>query len=173
MVTPTRQRAITISLLVLAGIAMVFAASFQGERLPDGPSVVGNTNNAATGGVPTADTVVVTGPIEGYLPQSGEASACREPVGVDLAPGFGATLTINGIAISPDEMNVNLDPEGNPTGVITASRSLDQYTFGPEPDCPNGRVIRATDNLLQACIYRLEDGPGSCAINTEFTFDAL
>ncbi|MEM7337338.1 MAG: hypothetical protein AAF467_01755 [Actinomycetota bacterium] len=173
MVTRTRQRFITISLLVLAGIAMTFAIAYQGERLPDGPSVVGNVNNAANGGVPTADTVVVTGPIEGFLPRSGEGTACREPVGVDLAPGFGATLTINGIAIAPEEMNVNLDPEGNPTGVVTASRSLDQYTFGPEPNCPDGRVIRATDNLVQACIYRLEDGPGTCTLNTEFTFDAL
>jgi hypothetical protein len=127
------------------------------------------------GGAPpdgASSTTNPADPIEGFLPRSGEGSACREPVGVDLIDGYGATLTINGIRIAPEEMNVVLGEDGLPTREITASRSLGQYTFGPETDCPNGSVIRATDNVMQVCVYRLIEGPDACVVS-EFSFDAL
>lgn len=177
-----------MALIGVAGIALAIGVFFQGERLPEDqrPVVVGGETSAdddAAGGAgggggtgaaaaQTEATGGPTGPIEGFLPRSGEASACREPVGVDLVEGFAATLTINGVEIPPEQMNVNLDAAGEITEEITASRSLSVYTFGPEEDCPNGEILRATDNVMQACVYRVEDGPANCVI-TEVRFDVL
>lgn len=143
---------------------------YQGERLPDGPQVVGAGSSDASDDT-TAPAAAVN-PIEGWFPRSGEGSACREAVGVDLIGGFGANLTINGVAIGQNQMNVNLDAEGEATNEITASRSLGHYTFGPEPDCPNGDILRATKNVIQACVYRLVEGPDGCVVS-EFTFDLV
>ncbi len=171
VVTRKQQRLITGGLIGGAALALLFGAAYQGERLPEEPRVVG-AETSDNGGGAAVTTPTAISPIEGFLPRSGEASACREPVGVDLISGYAATLTINGIAIAPELMNVVIGPDGEITNEITASRSLSQYTFGPEPDCPNGSVLRATDNVMRACVYRLEEGPASCAI-TEFTFDVL
>ncbi len=170
-----RQRLITVGGLLVAAAALVLAAVYQGDRTVDGDFIVGAGSSADTGStVPgaTTSTTAPLNPVEGFLPRSGEASACLEPVGVDLAPGYAATLTINGIAIAEVEMNVTLDASGQPTDKITASRTLGQYTFGPEEGCPNARVLRATNNLLQACVYRLEEGPASCVVK-ENSFDVL
>lgn len=142
---------------------------YQGERLPEGPNVVGAgpSNGGAVAGPVNGG---VTSPIEGWFPQSGAGSGCREPVGVDLIGGYGAILTINGVTIAPEEMNVVLDENGEPTEQISASRSLGHYTFGPEVNCPNDDVLRATDNLIQACVYQLVEGPDACVM-AEFTFD--
>lgn len=166
------QRLLSVGLLGLAGVAMVLAATYQGERLPEGPVVVGagSSSNDAEPTIEPAESGGVINPIEGWFPQSGAGAACREPVGVDLIGGYGATLTINGIAIAPEEMNVVLDEDGNPTDEVTASRSLGHYTFGPEDACPNGTVLRATDNVIQACVYRLVEGPETC-VSSEFSFD--
>ena len=169
VVSKTQQRLVTGSLLLVAAGAMALGVLYQGERLPEGPNIVGAPSGESETASPTTATI---NPIEGFLPRSGEGSACREPVGVDLVEGFGATLTINGVSIAPEQMNVVLGPDGEPTNVVTASRALGQYTFGPEPDCPNGSVIRATSNVMQACVYRLSEGPGACVV-TEFSFDAL
>lgn len=170
-----RQRLVTLALVVGAGIALGIGALYQGDRLPDEPTNVIVGEGSGAGGAPAApadDEPAPVSPIEGFLPRSGEASACREPVGVDLIPGYAATLTINGVRIAPEQMNVITDEEGEITGELTATRSLSQYTFGPEADCPNGEILRATNNVMQACVYRLEDGPGSCVV-TEITFDVL
>ncbi len=171
-----------------AAIALVVGIVFQGERLPEdqrpvvagagdsGGAIDGGATSGGAGGGDSASPATgndgPVGPIEGFLPRSGEASACREPVGVDLIEGYAATLTINGVAIPPERMNVNLDEAGRITDEVTASRSLSIYTFGPEEDCPNGEILRATNNVMQACVYRVEDGPASCVI-TEVRFDVL
>lgn len=162
----------TAALLTVATVALGLGIAYQGDREVDDPATVstGPGPAAAVGGGVTSTAPV--NPIEGFLPRSGAGSACREPVGVDLIDGYGATLTINGVAIAPEQMNVVLAANGEITREITASRSLGQYTFGPEPDCPNGDVIRATDNVLEACVYRLDEGPGSCVV-TAISFDAL
>lgn len=181
VVSRTKQRVVTGILGVGAMIAFALAVAYPGEELPDDlrpnslPSAAdapGDDPDGSGGAVATSDSSIPASPIEAFLPRSGQASACREPVGVDLRVGYGATLTINGVAVAPEEMNVVLDDEGNPTDEQTASRSLGQYTFGPEEDCPNGRILRATDNVLQACVYRLEDGPDNCA-PSENRFDVL
>lgn len=170
----TRQRLITIGLLTAVGLVVLSGIIFQGGGSST-PSVAVSELPATPGDIgaqPTATSALVTNPVEGFLPRSGEASACREPVGVDLIPGYAATLTINGVVIAPEQMNVVLDPSGNISNEQTASRTLAQFTFGPEEDCPNGSVIRATDNNLRACVYRVEDGPNNCVIY-ESSFDVL
>lgn len=195
MVTPAAQRTITGAVLFLAAGALLLGVMYQGDRVVEDAAIVGAGTSSTVPGDATVDSGVASStgdpadvnatddptagapvdpasPIEQFLPKAGQASACREPVGVDLAAGYAATLTINGVAIAPEEMNVNLDADGQITDEVTASRSLGHYTFGPEPDCPNGAVLRATDNLLQACVYRIEEGPESCQ-PSEYTFDVL
>jgi hypothetical protein len=178
VISRNRQLVVSLAVVALAGAALGLGIAYQGERLPDddspaGDAPAGDTTTALPEGVGgVTSTTGPTDPIEVFLPRSGQASACREPVGVDLLPGYAATLTINGIEIAPEEMNVALDEGGVPTRELTASRSIGRYTYGPEEGCPNGRVLRPTDNVLQACVYRVEEGPDSCVI-AESTFDVL
>ena len=183
MISQTRQRMIMAGMVVAAVALIAVGAVYQDDTATQGPTIVGgdalsndDRTGAAQGGgdpaEPGAPPAVAVGPIEGFLPRSGEASACRESVGVDLTAGFGASLTINGIDIAPEQMNVNLDDEGNITNVITASRSLGHYTFEPDDNCPNGRFLRPVGNVLEVCIYRLEDTSQACSVRTENIFDA-
>lgn len=176
-------------MVATAMFLIVLAAVYQDDNKLDQPNIVGgdalrtddstvgygSTGDGATGGQGDANgssAQVAVSPIEGFLPRSGEASACREAIGVDLAQGFGATLTINGRDIAPEEMNVNVDDDGEITNVITASRSLGHYTFQPDDNCPNGRYIRPVGNVLEVCVYRLEDTSRACSLRTENVFDA-
>jgi hypothetical protein len=172
VITRPQQRLINIGLFSVAALALVLGIRYQGERLPDEPSVPAAGAGAGGGGPAAnpAETGGVASPVEGWFPQSGAGAGCREPVGIDLIGGYGATLTINGISIPEVEMNVKLDADGNPTNELTASRSLGHYTYGPEDTCPNGEVLRATDNVIQACVYRLIEGPESCVVS-EYSFD--
>lgn len=156
----------------VALLAVVVGAVYQDDDRLNETNIVGGgaQSQGAAGG---SGTPTPTGAIEGFLPQSGEASACREAVGVDLAPGFGAFLTINGIEIAPEQMNVVLDDDGSITSEITASRSIGHYTFAPDESCPNGRFLRAVDNRLEVCVFRLTDANQTCAFRAEHNFDAL
>ncbi len=187
MVTRTQQRLITWGVLTLAALALVLGALYQADSpTPDNAAVVGAADPTPTsaagggavgvggvvGGQPTT-TAPGTDPVEAFLPNSGEASACQEAVGVDLRPGWAATLEINGIPIPTDQLNVTVDENGQKVpGERSASRALGRYTFGPEADCPNGQVLRPTGNVLRACIYRVDEGPASCVIK-ESAFDVL
>ena len=176
VVTRTQQRLITWGGLGLAALALVLGALYQADSPTPDNNVARDVANAGLSTtVPGQTTTTAPGsdPVEAFLPLSGEASACREAVGVDLRPGYAAILTINGIPIPPDEMNVTVDENGQAVpGDRSASRALGQYTFGPEPECPNGQVLRPTGNLLRACVYRVEDGPATC-VPKETTFDVL
>ena len=182
VVSKRTQRLVTIGLIVAAALILSMDLLIPGDDDSDpSPAIIvgdpgtsaadggGATGGAATGG---GDAPATSSPIEGFLPRSGEGSACREPVGVDLIPGYAATLTINGIAIAPEQMNVITNAEGEISNEQTASRTLSQFTFGPEENCPNGEIIRATNNQVQVCVYRLEDGPANCSL-TSFSFDVL
>lgn len=179
-----RQRFGMGALLLGAVLALTLGAIYQDDDRLDEDNIVGGsasapitTTPAASGGATGADAAPdaasTGGPVEGFLPRSGEASACREEVGVDLIPGYGADLTINGREIAPEEMNVNLDALGQITNEITASRSLGQYTFRPEDNCPNGSLLRPVDNVLEVCVYRLSDPSKRCVRQVERVFDAL
>lgn len=186
MISSQRQRLITVGIVAVAFGALALGIAYQeDDRLGDA-RIVGMNEDAPV----AADTDSTLAPaagdaggaaapavaddiIEDFLPRGGEASACREPVGVDLAAGYGAKLTINGREVAPEEMNVNLDANGEITNVITSSRSLGQFTFQPDDSCPNGSYLRPLGNVLEVCIYRFDDPSQRCTITTEYVFDAL
>lgn len=165
-VSKSRQAIVLVIGLALVVGVIALGAVYQEDTTPAEPVFSGSP--ADGGGArpddPNApvDTLNVT-PIEGWFPRSGQGSTCSEPVGVDLLPGYGAILSING-SIVPEEM-LN-DPS-------SATRSIGQYLYGPEEDCPNGALLRPKDNQVQACIYRVENGPASCTLSEVFSFDAL
>lgn len=190
MISPQRQRLITVGIVVIAFGALALGVAYQDDDRLDGAQVVGLNDDAASattvasaanGGSTLApaeggdDETVATGEqiIEGFLPRGGEASACSEPVGVDLVNGYGARLTINGREVQPEEMNVNLDADGRITNEITSSRSLGQYTFRPDDECPNGTYLRPLGNVLEVCVYRFDDPSRSCIVTSDYVFDAL
>ena len=185
MISQTRQRFAMGAMVIAAILALAVGAVYQDDDRLDEARVVGagsssDSGSSASGagaagadGSETDAAPVADGPVEGFLPRSGEASACREEVGVDLIPGYGAELTINGIVIPPEAMNVNLDETGAITDVITASRSLGHYTFKPDDECPNGTYLRPVDNVLQICVFRLSDVEQRCVRQVERIFDAL
>ena len=175
VISQRRQRWISAGILLLAVGALILAALY-GEDDSTGSSRAAGLGASAsdTTLAPSADAVApATQIIEEFLPVGGEASACSEPVGVDLVGGYGARLTINGIEIAPEEMNVNLDANGEITNVLTPTRTLGQFTFQPTDECPNGKWLRPVDNVLDVCVYRFDDPSASCALRTEFRFDAL
>jgi len=178
VISQTRQRFATAGILLLALFALVFAAVYRdqtplddparaGNIVPSGTTVVGG--NAGGQGNPNPGGI---SPIEGFLPRSGAATTCQESIGVDLLPGYGAFLTINDVVIPAEQMNVNLDSNGEITNVITATRSAGHYTFEPDDDCPNGSLLRPTNNILKVCVFRLSDVSQACALRTENTFNA-
>lgn len=158
-------------LIIGAGVlvafgALVLAATYQADTSPSAPVLSGSA--ADGGGARPADAnaeqaPLDVNPIEGFLPRSGIGSTCSEPVGVDLVPGYGAVLTINGQLLTEGQLN---SPQ-------SAGGSLGQVTYGPEEDCPNGALLRPQGNTVEACVYRLAEGPANCRSYPAFTFDAL
>lgn len=181
VISQTRQRFATVGILLLALFALGTAAVYRDTTPLDDPSRAGNivpsgtavaSGNASGQGNPNNSNSQATSPIEGFLPRSGAATTCQEAIGVDLLPGYGAFLTINSIVVPPEKMNVNLDSNGNITNVITATRSAGHYTFEPDSNCPNGSLLRPTNNVLEVCVYRLSDVSQTCTLRTENSFNA-
>lgn len=161
--TRTQWMIITVALAVAFGLltlgAIYQAPSNNGPVLSGGAVDGGGDRNDPATGTEELDI----NPIEAFLPESGIGSTCSEPVGVDLIPGWSATLRINGVDIAEEEMT---------SGIGTAGGSLGQFTYGPEEDCPNGRILRPRGNVLEACVYRNTDGVATCRVFS-FPFDAL
>lgn len=159
--------------MVIAFGALVLAAVYSGERTPSAPILSGSPVDG--GGERDAEAVPLdVDPIQGWFPRSGIGSTCTEVVGVDLIPGYSAVLTINGVAIAEDDTNVRVDTDGDgEKDAFSSGGSQGQVTWGPEPDCPNGSVLRPQGNVVEACIYRLVDGPETCRVGASFEFDAL
>ena len=79
-------------------------------------------------------------------------------VGVDLAPGFGADLYINGTRIPEDQINVqgNPDFDGAEPEQFDQFEVISRYQYQPLA----GRVIEALNgdtNCVRAEIFQLED----------------
>lgn len=171
-----RQRVLLSVALLLAFGALGVAVAYSGDTSVAGPSFSGSPVDG--GGARPEDATAPTeeldiNPIQGWFPQSGAGSACSEAVGVDLIPGYSAILTINGVEIPPEETNVMVDSNGDGVAdAVSAGGSQGQITWGPEPDCPFGEILRATANTVSACIYRTVDGPAGCrVIRRPDTFD--
>lgn len=190
MISQSKQRIISIALVGVAVGALVLGAIYQDDDRLDDPSFVGinqtsddPTTGATTpsdGGDGTASATTLAGtdgsgpsPVERFLPEGGAAVACEEQVGVDLLPGYGARLTINGREVPDDVMDLVFDEDGKVIpGDKSAFRSIGFYTFTPDANCPNGKWLRPVDNVLDICVYRLEDPARSCTLTTQYVFDA-
>ncbi len=158
-----RQKLTIGGLLVLAFGLLGLGALYQDEqRLPIVPTPVGEDGEEIEAGE--------ANPIEGTFPRTGIGSTCTEPVGVDLAAGYVARITINGNTIPESEMNGPLFiPVGAP---ISASRSLGHFTYGPEVGCPQGKYLLPQNNKVVICYWRTEDVESNCT-RVQFEFDAL
>ncbi len=166
-----RQRAIAGGAVAVAFAILILGIVTGGSA--DEPEVVLSQSPVDGGGTRDGEAVpLVIDPVESWFPAAGEGSACSEAVGVDLLSGYMAILTINGVQIPENETNVylrddSIDPNANPnaqsgTRTLTAGGSQGQVTWGPEPDCPFGEILRPTGNTVSACVYRIQDGPANC-----------
>ena len=90
--------------------------------------------------------VTVTGnaAVDELIPPRSAEVLSQETVGIDLAPGYDAQLTINGVVI--------------PSEQIRHQRNLNLFTFRPD----RGKVIerlRAEQNCALVTYWRQEAGP--------------
>lgn len=162
MGTTLRQRLIIGAALLVAFASLGVAIAYSGENEPAGPAFSGSA--ADGGGVRPDDansptSTLIVNPVERWFPEAGEGSGCSEVVGVDLTAGYTALLTINGVPIPVEDTNVYSDFEKK---VLSSGGSQGQVTWGPEPDCPFGAILRPTANEIIACIYRLGEGADTC-----------
>jgi len=167
-----RQRIIAGFAVAVAFGALAVAAIYSADTGPADPVFSGGV---VDGGGDRPDDPNEVGveleidPIQRWFPLAGEGSACSEVVGVDLIPGYTALLTINGVKIPIEETNVYSDIDSK---TLSAGGSQGQVTWGPEPDCPFGQILRPTANEVVACIYRIGDGPANCrTLRRPDTFD--
>lgn len=157
-----RQKLVIGGLLVFAfGLLGLGVLYQEDERLPTLPTPVGSETDQDAG---------EPSPVEGTFPRTGIGSTCTEPVGVDLASGWVARITINGNLVPESEMNGPLFPP--PGTEISAGRSLGHFTYGPETGCPQGKYLQPQDNLVAVCYWRTEDAESNC-VRVQFEFDAL
>lgn len=159
----TRQKLVIGGLLTLAfGLLSLGVIYQEDQRLPILPTPVGADGEEVEVGEAS--------PIEGTFPLTGIGSTCTEPVGVDLATGYVARITINGNLIPESEMN---GPLFTPAGSeISAGRSLGHFTYGPEIGCPQGKYLMPQNNKVVICYWRTEDVESNCT-RVQFEFDAL
>lgn len=181
MISRKQQRLISMGLIGVAFGALVLAAIYQDDDKLGDTNFVGvdqTTNGQATNDQATTTTLapVIVGEaaaIEDFLPRGGDAVACEEDVGVDLANGYGARLTINGKDVPEEIMDLARDPEGEVIpGRKSAFRSIGYYTFRPDDNCPNGQWLRPVDNVLDVCVFRLDDPGQECTVRSQYVFSA-
>jgi hypothetical protein len=175
-----RQRIIVGAAVLVAFACLGVAIAYSGDTGVATPTFSGSPIDGGGARPDDANAPANTldvNPIERWFPLAGEGSACSEPVGVDLIPGYSALLTINGIAIPPGDTNQLVQIDNNGDGetdatALSAGASQGQVTWGPEEDCPFGTILRPTNNRVTACIYRVEEGPENCRTRSRpDTFD--
>jgi hypothetical protein len=159
--SPLVRRLLTIGALAVAVGLLVLGALYQQDTSP-AVDVASPTGVPADRATPNDDAAAAINPVQGFLPRSGQGSTCTEPVGVALVDGYAASLTINGVPIDATMMNP----------IDSAGGSLNRYTYGPEPGCPNGPLLRPRANLVEACVWRIGQSPETCRTYA-FEFDAL
>jgi hypothetical protein len=156
--SPLARRLVVVAALLAAVGFLALGARYQDDTTAAVALTGERTLIDPAGAAPPADA----NPVRAFFPSSGQGSTCTEPVGVELVPGFAASLTINGVDIDPARMN---DPAG-------AAGSINRFTYGPEEGCPHGELLRPRSNVVEACVWRLGDSPASCR-TFRFEFDAL
>jgi hypothetical protein len=97
------------------------------------------------------------GRIERLLPTPGSKILSQDEVGIDLAPGYEATLALNGTAIPEDELRI--------------VPQLNQVTFKASPDRET-QLRPAEQNCLVATYWLSSTGP-SQSYNKSWCFSVL
>ncbi|HLM65022.1 MAG TPA: hypothetical protein VK306_12040 [Acidimicrobiales bacterium] len=132
-----------IAALVLTAAIAAFAAAFLAlDRNDDDPIL-------SSGG---ADEYV-----EALLPARNSQVPQQETVGIDLIASWTGTLSVNGVEIPPDELQV------------TQELGLVQFTPG------DGRAVeelRTGQNTIVATVWPLEEGR-EAATNVTWSFEAI
>jgi len=122
---PVTVRRVVLMLLLVAGFGMFWLAG----------------HNGLSGEVPPLDTDKA---VEALIPGDGSPNVLRQSeIGIDLAPGWVASLQVNGKDIPDDELRVNTP--------------LNQYFFTPGP----GKAVEklnAGTVIAVAKIWRAVDG---------------
>ncbi len=101
--------------------------------------------------VGTESTTVDQGAVERLLPANNSQVLQQESVGIDLAPGYDAALTVNGMPI--------------PTDQLDKTTGLNIVMFQPGP----GKVIEylpSGQSCVLATYWRLDTGPGESSART-------
>ena len=156
------RRLLMLSLLVVAVGLLALGALYQADTPPEVAMTGSPADPAGDDDPAAAPPQGEQDPVTGWFPQGGQGAACTEPIGVALRAGYLASLVINGIPIPDDQLN----------GRASASGTLNHYTWGPEPDCPRGRLLRAKDNVVEACVWRADEARSRCR-PYRYVFDAL
>jgi len=95
--------------------------------------------------------------IEAIFPTDGSDILRQAEAGIDLAEGYRASLSANGVAIPADQIT-GVDQDGQP--------SLARYSFSPA----DGKVIetwRTGQNCMTATYWPADSGPG---LSTTYTW---
>ncbi len=89
--------------------------------------------------------------IDRLIPAPNAKILAQDSVGIDLADGYTATLTLNGTPIPDDQLNV--------------VPQLNQVTFTPGPD-KETQLIPAQQNCLTATYWKLSTGPSQSQVQS-------
>jgi hypothetical protein len=92
----------------------------------------------------TNSTNLAGGTVERVIPADDAKMLQQAPVGIDLAPGYDGTLTVNGIPIPDDQ--------------LTRTPQLNLIEFQPGPD-KEIEQFPAGENCVVATFWRSETGP--------------
>jgi len=87
--------------------------------------------------------------VDALIPEDGAETLAQSQIGLDLAPGYTGTLSINGIEVPEDEL---VDDRQQYRLIWTPSENS---SLG---DLPPG------ENCAQASIWRIEDGPDNARV---------
>jgi len=92
----------------------------------------------------TNSTNLEGGAIERLIPAEADKMLQQAPVGIDLAPGYDGTLTVNGVPIPPDQLR------------RTPALNLVEFEPGPGKEIEQ---LPAGQNCVVATFWRSETGP--------------
>jgi hypothetical protein len=134
---------ITVTIAVLVAIAALITAIRTTKATEDQTAVVNGRPDV----------------VEQVLPRDGVEALQQAEIGIDLAPGYEAGLSLNGIAIPTEELR--LVPQQN------------QVFFAPGP----GRTFEALpsgSNCVTATVWKSSDGRGTASdLSFQWCFDVL
>lgn len=135
-----RYRLAVTAALIVAALALI-----AGIRATD----TGEDDTATVNGRPDV--------VERVVPRRGAEALQQTEIGIDLAPGYEGSLSLNGTAIPTDELR--LVPEQN------------QVFFAPGPD-RTFEALPSGQSCVTAVVWKSADGPGTPSdLSFQWCFD--